>query len=676
MLSIGVSVHKQIAMGRNFFQRIPFIRISSLFIAGILIGYYWIPKTEVVVVLLAILFLLQLLLWNNSSFSLIRFQNILLSITIFLLGLFYISSNSLKDKPDSWRKDYFLAQVCQKPGEKARTFQTILSLQNNELISPEKVVAYFDKNEFDASLSTGDQLIILGKLQAIRNQGNPFEFDYQSMMCRRGIWYSVYLTRATYLKVGKPIVNLQNWAEKSRDYLVEKLAKVLPDKEERSVVSALTLGYRTELDQETLDYFASTGAMHVLSVSGLHVALLFMILGFLLGFLKRHKAGRILFPVVMILFLWIYAFISGFSPPVQRATLMFTFVIVGKELRRPVNIYNSLTASALLLILLDPNVIFDVGFQLSYLAIFSIVLVQPALFNLIEMKNKSLEWLWALFTVSIAAQIVTFPLGVFYFNQMPNFFWLSNFIVVPVTTIIMWATIAFFILSPFQILAGWAGFVIQKLTWFMLASLKLIDAHPLAVTHGLVFSMTQLMLVFSVIFAIIIFFYSKHKVWFTTALVLLIFFQAETLIEKYKLLNNRFLLVYNSKTTIVHLANGRANYLIVDDALKESDQKMVQKVVDHCRLQKPIIITRQKARNFDRRDLYVSPKSIYFLNIRIDFAKIFKNNTKELLVTSIPQSRREIPLMYFISIGYPEARTGEKLVYYTRAEGSYQLSLH
>lgn len=676
MLSIGVSVHKQIAMGRNFFQRIPFIRISSLFIAGILIGYYWIPKTEVVVVLLAILFLLQLLLWNNSSFSLIRFQNILLSITIFLLGLFYISSNSLKDKPDSWRKDYFLAQVCQKPGEKARTFQTILSLQNNELISPEKVVAYFDKNEFDASLSTGDQLIILGKLQAIRNQGNPFEFDYQSMMCRRGIWYSVYLTRATYLKVGKPIVNLQNWAEKSRDYLVEKLAKVLPDKEERSVVSALTLGYRTELDQETLDYFASTGAMHVLSVSGLHVALLFMILGFLLGFLKRHKAGRILFPVVMILFLWIYAFISGFSPPVQRATLMFTFVIVGKELGRPVNIYNSLTASALLLILLDPNVIFDVGFQLSYLAIFSIVLVQPALFNLIEMKNKSLEWLWALFTVSIAAQIVTFPLGVFYFNQMPNFFWLSNFIVVPVTTIIMWATIAFFILSPFQILAGWVGFVIQKLTWFMLASLKLIDAHPLAVTHGLVFSMTQLMLVFSVIFAIIIFFYSKHKVWFTTALVLLIFFQAETLIEKYKLLNNRFLLVYNSKTTIVHLANGRANYLIVDDALKESDQKMVQKVVDHCRLQKPIIINRQKTRNFDRRDLYVSPKSIYFLNIRIDFANIFKNNTKELLVTSIPQFRREMPLMYFISTGYPEARTDEKPVYYTRAEGSYQLSLH
>jgi len=376
------------------------------------------------------------------------------------------------------------------------------------------------------------------------------------------------------------------------------------------------------------------------------------------------------------LFLWIYAFVSGFSPPVQRATLMFTFVIIGKELRRPVNIYNSLTASALLLILLDPNVIFDVGFQLSYLAIFSIVLVQPALFNLIELKNKSLEWVWALFTVSIAAQIVTFPLGIFYFNQFPNLFWLSNFIVVPVTTIIMWATIAFFILSPFQVLARWAGVVIQKLTWIMLASLKLLDSHPLSVTHGLVFSLAQMTLVFGLIFSSIIFLYFRRKTWLTTALVLLICFQAETLYEKYKLLNNRFLLVYNSKTTIVHLANGRANYLIVDEALKESDQKMVQKVIDHCRLRKPVIINRQKVPIFNSLDLYVSPKTICFLNIRIDFTKISKNNTEDLSIISIPESGDKRSAIYSISTGYPKNEKNGKLVYYTRAAGSYQLALH
>ena len=253
-----------------------------------------------------------------------------------------------------------------------------------------------------------------------------------------------------YLKTGHQITHIRNLSEKVRDRLIAILNEALPNKEERSVVSALTLGYRTELAQDTLDYFASTGAMHVLSVSGLHVALIYMILGFLLAFLKRGKIGPIIFSVVMILFLWIYAFISGFSPPVQRATVMFTFVIIGNGIRRPVNIYNSLTASALFLILLNPNVLFDVGFQLSYLAILGIVLIQPVLYNILELTNPILKWTWSLFTVSVAAQLMTFPLGLFYFNQFPNLFWLSNFIVVPVTTFIMWFGIAFFYIQSFS----------------------------------------------------------------------------------------------------------------------------------------------------------------------------------------------------------------------------------
>ena len=493
-------------MHRNVFQRIPFIRITCLFIFGIVVGYSLLPDATTLSVVLTILLLFHIRFWTNSNFSVVKFQNLLIPFTIFLTGLFYSVSFNYEGNSGNQSKQYFLAEVCQKPAEKVRTYQTVLSLQNQELAYPEKVVAYFDKSDFDSTITTGDQLIIHGKLQAIKNPGNPYEFDYESMMHRRRIWFSIYLTRSTYLKTKFCITSRENWAEKLRDYLVEKLATVLPDKEERSVVSALTLGYRTELDQDTLDYFASTGAMHVLSVSGLHVGLLYMILAFLLGFLKRGKIGRVLFPTVMILFLWIYAFISGFSPPVQRATVMFTFVIVGNELRRPVNIYNSLTASALLLILLDPNVIFDVGFQLSYLAIFGIVLIQPALYNLFPLKNKLLGWLWALFTVSIAAQLVTFPLGVFYFNQFPNFFWLSNFVVVPVTTLIMWATLIYFVVVPFHSLALGVGVIIQKLTSLMLMFLKALDAHPLAVTRGLVFSFLEVILVFGVIFALIIFF--------------------------------------------------------------------------------------------------------------------------------------------------------------------------
>ncbi len=663
-------------MVRSFFQRIPFIRISSLFIPGIILGYFYAPNEILVAILLTILFLVQIILWFNSSFSFIKIQNYLLCITIFLLGIFYSISNKSGDKPQFDQKDYYLAQVCQKPAEKARTFQTILLLENNELAHPEKVTAYFDKNQFDSTLTTGDRIIVLGKLQNIKNQGNPYEFDYQSMMHRRGIWYSVYLTRATYLKVGKPEVTIENWAEKLRDYLIDKLTKALPDKEERSVVSALTLGYRTELDQETLDYFASTGAMHVLSVSGLHVALLYMILGFLLGFMKRNKAGRTFFPIIMIFILWFYAFISGFSPPVQRATVMFTFVIIGNEMRRPVNIYNSLTASALLLILLDSNVIFDVGFQLSYLAIFGIVLIQPALFNLFELKNKILKWLWALFTVSIAAQLITFPLGVFYFNQFPNFFWLSNFVVVPVTTLIMWATIVFFIVSPFQVLAGWVGFVIQKLTWFMLAALKMLDSHPLAVTSGLVFSAIQVVFVFGIIFSLIIFFSGKRKTWLFATLIFTVFFLSETLYEKYKLLNQRFLLVYNSKSTIIHLVNGRNNYLVLNESeWSETNKKMVQKVLAHQKLSNPVIISRSKTRTFRSSDLYLNANSIYFLNHRISFTKNFRSQTDEFSLSVNSKPGKDTEPIAIISTAYPSAGASAQAVRYTKTDGAVWLNL-
>jgi len=276
-------------VARSFFQKIPFIRITSLFLTGILINYYFPFDTRMIAAFLAILISILILFWHNSNFASIQIQNSILSVTIVFIGIFYPSKSVEKSDRDFSRKEYYLAEVCQKPGEKAKTFQTILLIQNDKLTTPEKVVAYFSKVGFDSTITTGDQLIILAKPQSIKNAGNPFEFDYQSLMHQRNIWFSAYLAEGTYLKTGHQVIHISNLAEKVRDRLVAMLAEALPNKEERSVVSALTLGYRTEIDQDTLDYFASTGAMHVLSVSGLHVALIFMILGFLLSFLKRGK---------------------------------------------------------------------------------------------------------------------------------------------------------------------------------------------------------------------------------------------------------------------------------------------------------------------------------------------------------------------------------------------------
>ncbi len=611
---------------RSFFQRIPFIRITSLFLIGILISHYLQIQLRWMGIVVTILLSILIFLWHNSNFSAVKTQNLLISLCILLSGVFYPHKVIEKSPQIFDQKDYYLAEICQKPAEKANTYQSILWIQNKLLPKQEKVIAYFSKESFDSTLKTGDQLILLAKPQEIKNMGNPFEFDYHGMMKKKGINYSLYLQPGTYCKTGNKIIRFSYLAEQVRDKLVGLLAATKIEKEERSVVSALTLGYRTELEPETRDYFASTGAMHVLAVSGLHVGLIYLIISSLLSGINRGKIGSVIYPASMIIFLWTYAFITGFSPSVQRATVMFTFIIVGNILRRPVNIYNSLSASALVLILHDPDIIFEVGFQLSYLAVFGIVLLQPPIANMLKLKNKILKWAWALFTVSVAAQLATFPLGLFYFNQFPNFFWLSNFFVIPGATLIIWLAFGFFVFSPLPVIEGILAQLIQFVTSLMLCILKWISELPHALTEGIIYNHAQTWIIYGLIAAFVIYFFSKNRTWLFVGLILLITFQINAIWTKYDLFNQKTVYVYNSKNTLIHFINGRKNYVlsISKYPITEQELNMVQTVCNHLKIEKPIFIKSDTKNGFDSADLKINDQTINFLNCRITFTNHLK----------------------------------------------------
>ena len=266
---------------KSFFQRIPFIRICSLFLAGILINHYLPIHYHWSGILLTLLISILIFLWHNSNYSGVKTQNLLIALSLLLSGIFYSNTPIDKHSTTFDQKDYFLAEVYQKPTEKANTYQSILWIQSKLLPKPEKVIAYFSKENFDTTLIAGDQLILFAQPREIKNMGNPFEFDYRAMMHNKGIDFSLYLTPGTYRETGIKINRLSYRAEQVRDKLIVMLAATKIEKEERAVISALTLGYRAEIDPETLDYFVNTGTIHVLSVSGLHVALIFFILSFL-----------------------------------------------------------------------------------------------------------------------------------------------------------------------------------------------------------------------------------------------------------------------------------------------------------------------------------------------------------------------------------------------------------
>lgn len=608
---------------KSFFQRIPFIRITSLFLLGILVGqlirvdFFWIA------IIWSLLISVLLFLWNNKHFDGVRFQNILVSTALFLSGACYILQKPDKPMPIYEQKDYFLGEVCQKPIEKTNSFQSVLKIQSKEMAKPEKVIAYFSKDKYDHSIVVGDQLILLTQVREIKNTGNPYELDYKTMMKNKGIYSSVYLSPGAYHKTGRQINRLMYVAEHVRDRLIARLKATRLGDEELAVVSALTLGYRAELDQETMNYFVDTGTIHVLSVSGLHVGLIFIILNFLFSAINRGRYGKFIHAFLILLCLWGYAFITGFSPSVQRSTVMFSFVIFGNLLSRPVNIYNSLSASALVLLLLDPLVVYDIGFQLSYLAVFGIVLIQPPLENLLEIKNKILKWAWTMFTVSIAAQLVTFPLSIFYFNQFPSLFWLSSFVAIPGTTLVIWLTIAYFILSPVPILPNLLVDFIQHITHWLLLALKWMSHLPHAVIDGIIYTPFQTLIMYAIIITFVVYPFSKRKKWLYSGMVLLILFQASMLWTKYNLFNQQVLYIYQTKGGLIHCINGRQSYIIKynDHPITMSEINMIQNVCDHRQLKRPRFIHPVNTGGVSTDDLKVNGHTLYFLYCRIQYSE-------------------------------------------------------
>lgn len=669
---------------KSFFQRIPFVRITSLFLIGILVNQYFQVELHWIGIFLTLLICILIFLWHNSNLQAVRAQNILLSICIVLSGAFYPQKKTTELLPTFNQKEYFLAEICQKPVEKAKTYQSILKIQGKAITKPEKVIAYFSKENFDSTITPGDQLIILAKPQEIKNMGNPFEFDYRAMMHNKSMFFSVYLSPGTYHKTGIKIFRIIYLAEQVRDKLMALLSATKIEKEERAVLSALTLGYRAELDQETLDSFADTGTIHVLSVSGLHVTLIFFIISFLISGINKGKFGAIVYPTIMIIFLWIYSFISGFSPAVQRSTVMFTFVIIGNMLRRPINIYNSLSASVLVLLLFDPNVLFDVGFQLSYLAVFGIVLLQEPFASLIQAKNKILIWLWTMFTVSVAAQFVTFPLSILYFNQFPNFFWLSNYFVIPATTFVIWLTFGFFALSFVPLIPDLLAQLIQITMHLMLNTLKWISGLPHAVTEGIIYSPLQTWMIYGFCAAFVVYGFSKKKDWFFCGLIIYIFLQINVLYSNLGSFGQKEVYVYNSNNTLIHLINGRTNYLISNsqNPLSTPEMKMIQNVKNHLKLRQPVLIELKSTTNLKTADLKIEGKAIRFLNCKIDFLNksdkpSFNNDKLAIKIENTELKNRELTATY-IATGnaYSSGKSDIPIKYRTKLNGACFLNLN
>ncbi len=578
-------------------QKIPFLRPVVALSLGIIVGSAW--HTPIATLFAVILFLLVALylIHHNYNFRFAPFFGIGLHLLFIVFGILIFEIYNRK--PVFLKTGIFTATVLEQPLQKNNSFKSILKIttvktDNSVLKTNENILVYFEKHGSAKNLNPGDNIIFSKVPQPVKNFGNPFEFDYKKYLARKKIYRSVYLLPHNWeitKTVSAPTLTIR--AEQFREQLLTIYRNQNFEKNELEILSALTLGYKRNLDPETKRIFSSAGAMHVLAVSGLHVGIVLWVITLVFGFLRKRKYGRVIFVFISIGLLWFYAFITGLSPSVMRASVMFTILVTGENINRKPNSYNSLAASALFLLLINPNNLFEIGFQLSYSAVFGIVFLHPKLVKLLPVENKIARFFRDLLTVSIAAQIATFPITTFYFNQFPTYFLITNIVIIPAVMTLIPLGMALLLFSKITLLSTFFSSLIHliiKWSYFILAQ---IENLPFSVFDVSIHPVQLSFLVGTVISLYL--FLNSHQLKFLKTSLLFILFLSFSSIMLLIIQNSKTeIIVYNSPgNPIIQLIKGRNDIVISEDKTTDSLAilQTIKKTNHRLKLKTPTILS-------------------------------------------------------------------------------------
>lgn len=338
-------------------------------------------------------------------------------------------------KPDLFNQKY-IAEVAVLDGKKT-SGRVLLNVQ---------------KDSSNVRITIDDILLVFSEVVEVPKPLNPNQFNYSNYLKTLGIHHQLRVASGEIITSLSGTRTLRGLAEAFRSQLIEKLQKTTLKTDERAIVQALVLGYRNDIDKEVYEAYAAAGAIHILAVSGLHVGILYVLLSGLLGPLDRLRRGALFKSLFILCLLWCFALVAGLSPSVVRAVTMFSFFSIAKASRRPTNSINTLFLSYFTLLLITPNWLFHVGFQLSYLAVFFILWIQPKLYQMYFPKNYLLKKIWSIFTVTMAAQLGIVPLSLYYFHQFPGLFLVTNLVVLPLLGLLLMGAIVVVVLAAFNIL--------------------------------------------------------------------------------------------------------------------------------------------------------------------------------------------------------------------------------
>ncbi len=451
----------------------PLAKVSIFFVFGIIFSKYVSLKPIVVFMPLVVSILILYVIYLKKIKSFFGFLSLIIS---FFLGIATCVFHNEKLKFNHYiycienlKSDTNLeVNVLEKLKNSETNYRYIVAVEkiNNQLKTGKLILNI--KNDATLSiLKIGSHLKLKGSIYKNRKPNNPNQFEYAKYLENQQIYGQVYVYIED-VKIGNLYdKNLNYYAAEIRNKIILNLQKNNFSSKELNVVIALILGQQQDISPEILKDYQYAGAIHVLSVSGLHVGFILIFITFLLKPIPNSKIGSLLKVIIILICLWLFGILAGLAPCVVRSVAMFSILTIGSHLKRSVNIYHTLLVSIMIILLFKPSFLFDVGFQLSYVALFFIVWLQPLFSSIYNPKNKIVSYFWDIITVSFAAQIGTLPMSIYYFHQFPGLFFVTNLIILPFLTLILSLGVVVVILAGFNIVWLPLMHLLEKSIWLL-----------------------------------------------------------------------------------------------------------------------------------------------------------------------------------------------------------------
>lgn len=424
-------------------------------------------------------------------------------------------------------------------------------LKVNEKSVLGKILLNIEKSNNSKLYNVDDILLILSEFQEVKSPLNPNQFNYRAYLEKQYIYHQLFTKQDYILEINTERHTIFGYADALRQKINTQLNAFDFKPEELTIINALILGQRQDMDRNMYTDYVNAGAIHILAVSGLHVGIILMMLNFVLKPLENLKKGNTVKVIVILVLLWSFAVIAGLSASVTRAVTMFSIVAIAMHLKRPTNIYNTLFISMFIPLLVKPMFLFEVGFQMSYLAVFAIVSIQPLLYKLWLPKWKIIDYFWQIFTVTIAAQLGVAPISLFYFHQFPSLFFVSNLAIIPFLGLILGLGIVVILLSLLKILPEPIANTYGNLISAMNHVVSWVSKQEAFLIKDISFDLTHVIATYLLLLTLVLVYRKFHFKRIAFLLISILLLQSIFIYTKKKNSSETFIIFHKSRYSVI-----------------------------------------------------------------------------------------------------------------------------